>query len=500
MRHHQGTAADPPGSATAPEEKKGIPELTRVHYWLIGLVSFGAVVIAGIGFAGSYNAVRKLAVTKGFGTFAYWFPIGIDAGIVVLLGLDLLLTWLRIPFPLLRQTAWLLTAATIAFNAAAAWPDPLGVGMHAVIPVLFVVAVEAARHAVGRIADITADKHMEGVRLTRWLLSPLPTFKLWRRMKLWEVRSYDTAVSLEQARLIYRARLQARYGRAWRWKAPVEALMPLRLAKYGVSIFETAPAGLAAAGIALPAELERVDHEAVDGQRHEELPASSGRELERGAVDADQHDGQDEAEPQETAAGHPEPYSAPVPQQAAPAPYEAYEPDPYEPDPYEAYGAYEPDPAAQYGYEPQEPVAAASGPWAARNDGRPAMVQARIDGADWLQKTPEPVPVPDEAVQSPIGDQPGAVAEPEPEPLPEVIDEATDEGLDEGTGETDEAPEPEPDLTGVDLLEYRYLRLPAEERFPHRSASALAKALHPGTGFTEGTARKYLRPIIDKHS
>ncbi|WP_030622420.1 DUF2637 domain-containing protein, partial [Streptomyces fulvoviolaceus] len=97
------------------------------------------------------------------------------------LALDLLLTWIRIPFPLLRQTAWLLTAATIAFNGAAAWPDPLGVGMHAVIPILFVVSVEAARHAIGRIADITADKHMEGVRLTRWLLSPLPTFLLWRR-------------------------------------------------------------------------------------------------------------------------------------------------------------------------------------------------------------------------------------------------------------------------------------------------------------------------------
>jgi hypothetical protein len=59
------------------------------------------------------------------------FSIGIDAGICVLLALDLLLTWIRIPFPLLRQTAWLLTAATIAFNGAAAWPDPLGVGMHA---------------------------------------------------------------------------------------------------------------------------------------------------------------------------------------------------------------------------------------------------------------------------------------------------------------------------------------------------------------------------------
>lgn len=224
-------------------------QLTRTHRILIGMVVAGAVVIAGIGFAGSYAAVRELAIDKGFGTFSYFFPIGIDAGICVLLALDLLLTWFRIPFPLLRQTAWLLTAATIAFNGAAAWPDPLGVGMHAVIPVLFVVSVEAARHAVGRIADITADKHMEGVRLTRWLLSPVPTFRLWRRMKLWELRSYEQVIKLEQDRLIYQARLQARFGRAWRRKAPVEALMPLRLARYGVPLAETAAAGLAAAGV-----------------------------------------------------------------------------------------------------------------------------------------------------------------------------------------------------------------------------------------------------------
>ncbi|KOG55740.1 membrane protein, partial [Streptomyces varsoviensis] len=224
-------------------------KLTRTHRILIGLVVAGAVVIAGIGFAGSYAAVRDLALEKGFGGFANVLPIGVDAGIVVLLALDLLLTWTRIPFPLLRQTAWLLTAATIAFNGAAAWPDPLGVGMHAVIPVLFVVSVEAARHAVGRIADITADRHMEGVRLTRWLLSPIPTFRLWRRMKLWELRSYEQVIQLEQERLVYRARLQARYGRAWRRKAPVESLMPLRLARFGVPLSQTGPAGLAAAGI-----------------------------------------------------------------------------------------------------------------------------------------------------------------------------------------------------------------------------------------------------------
>ncbi|MGB9998600.1 DUF2637 domain-containing protein [Streptomyces pseudogriseolus] len=236
-----------------------MPQLTRAHRVLIGVVIFGAVVIAGIGFAGSYAAVRELALKKGFGDFSYVFPIGIDAGICVLLALDLLLTWIRIPFPLLRQTAWLLTAATIAFNGAAAWPDPLGVGMHAVIPVLFVVSVEAARHAIGRIADITADKHMEGVRLTRWLLSPVPTFLLWRRMKLWELRSYDQVIKLEQERLVYQATLRSRYGRAWRRKAPVEALMPLRFARYGVPLAQTAPAGLAAAGIEEPPVLFTVE-------------------------------------------------------------------------------------------------------------------------------------------------------------------------------------------------------------------------------------------------
>lgn len=481
MRHHQGKAAAPPGVAAEPEEKRGIPKLTRVHRILIGVVVLGAMVIAAIGFAGSYAAVRELAEEKGFGGFSAVFPIGIDAGIVVLLGLDLLLTWIRMPFPLLRQTAWLLTAATVAFNAASAWPDPLGTAMHAVIPVLFVVAVEAARHAVGRIADITADKHMEGVRFTRWLLSPVPTFRLWRRMKLWEVRSYETAVSLEQARLIYQSRLQAKFGRGWRRKAPVEALMPLRLAKYGVPISETAPAGLTAAGIPVPAELERLDVHVRPA-----LPKQAAAE----PVDVDlpEHHGHDEVPAEETA-GHPDP---------APAP--------------ELEATQAPEPHYEGGYEPQRPydqfrhggqLAAPGGPLAARSDGRPAMVQARVDGADWLQKTPEPEPstpepemdpYADETAPSPIGDYPESVPAPEPEPVPEVVDEAVDEdGADEG-------PAPEPDLTGVALLEYRYLQLPAEQRFPHQSASALAKALHHGSGFTEGTARKYLKPIIDKHA
>nr|WP_152628004.1 DUF2637 domain-containing protein [Streptacidiphilus neutrinimicus] len=210
--------------------------MTKTHRTLIGVVAAGAFIIAGIGFAGSYSAVRVLATRKGFGLFAYVFPIGVDVGIAVLLALDLVLTWLRIPFPLLRQAAWTLTVGTIVFNAASSVGDPLAMGMHAIIPLLFIVVVEAARHAVGRIADITADRYMESVRLFRWILSPLPTFVLWRRMKLWELRSYDEVIRLEQNRLVYRTHLRAQYGRGWRYRAPLELLLPLKLARYGVPL------------------------------------------------------------------------------------------------------------------------------------------------------------------------------------------------------------------------------------------------------------------------
>ena len=245
--------------------------LNRAQRAVIACIAAGAVLIALIGFTGSYAAVRGLAEHRGFGWFSYILPVGVDVGIAVLLALDLLLTWLRIPFPLLRQTAWLLTGATITFNAASAWPDPLAVAMHAIIPVLFVVVVEAARHAVGQLADITADKHMDSVRLVRWLLSPVPTFRLWRRMKLWELRSYDQVVALEQHRLVYRTQLRAQYGRSWRRCAPVELLLPLKLARYGVPLPE----------LLVPAHMPDLEHSGETDTSEPELSALEAARLRR---------------------------------------------------------------------------------------------------------------------------------------------------------------------------------------------------------------------------
>ncbi|GGX46243.1 DUF2637 domain-containing protein [Streptomyces noursei] len=228
---------------------RGRVQITFIHRVLITVVVIGALTVASIGFAGSYSAVSDLATRQGFGAYAPWFPIGVDVSILMLLSLDVLLDWLGMTLVLLRYAAWLLSAATIVFNAMAAYPSTLGMSMHGTIPIAFLAAVEAARRAISRIAGLSHDRRMDSVRSSRWLLAPVSTALLWRRMKLYELRSYDEVIKLEQERLVYQARLRSRFGRGWRRKAPVESLMPLRLARYGVPLDQTAPAGLAAAGI-----------------------------------------------------------------------------------------------------------------------------------------------------------------------------------------------------------------------------------------------------------
>ena len=228
--HTDGTLA-PTAPGNAPHIR-----LTRAQKTVAAFVGTGTAFIAALGFAGSYSAVTAKAHTLGFGWFADWITIGVDAGIGIFLALDLLLTWLRMPYPMLRHIAWLLTGATIVFNASASWPNPLGVGMHAVIPVLFIAATEAA---VGRIADITADKYMEGPPPSRWFLNPISTFILWRRQRLWGIRFWGTVLELERERRIYKGKLRKEYGRAWRRKANADQLLVLRLAtKDGLSITE----------------------------------------------------------------------------------------------------------------------------------------------------------------------------------------------------------------------------------------------------------------------
>ncbi|MFD9033313.1 DUF2637 domain-containing protein [Streptomyces sp. NPDC059567] len=207
--------------------------------YVVGALAGGLVGI--IGFAASYSTLEAAALRWGFGpTLAAAFPIGIDASIVAFLALDLVLIHRRTPWPLLRLSAHVMTGVTIVLNASAHGGLSFSAKTlsHAVMPVLFVIGVEAGRRLVVRAARLAAGRDTEGVPAHRWLLSPGATFKLWRRMRLWSLASYSRAVDLEKARTIYAVRLEQRYGKRWRKLAQPEELLPLTLAPYGLTIDE----------------------------------------------------------------------------------------------------------------------------------------------------------------------------------------------------------------------------------------------------------------------
>jgi len=212
--------------------------LTTAQRWLAvatGLGTTGLAVLAGIG---SFSAVASVAADHGF-DHPGQVPLVVDLGIFAQILADLLLTWLGMPFGPLRWLPWLFVGATVWFNAAASWGDPLGMAMHAAAPVLLVTWVEAVRHATRMRARMAQRRHIEGSPLGRWLLAPVATARLWRTQQLWHIANYADALALERRRLLAIGRLRAEHGRLWRWKAPVMKRLVLRL---GLEA-ETAPLG-----------------------------------------------------------------------------------------------------------------------------------------------------------------------------------------------------------------------------------------------------------------
>ncbi|MFB7467096.1 DUF2637 domain-containing protein [Streptomyces sp. NPDC056224] len=264
--------AAPPAPETVPVPPRAWS--ATVMRALIIAAGLCAAVVAGIGFVGSYTALRDLAMRRGFGDFSYVFPVGIDAGIVAMYALDLILVWRRMPKPMLRLIAHALTLATIVFNAYSGRPpleDPLGAAMHAVMPVLFVAVVEAVRHLIIKTNRLTLTTESGRVPLHRWALAPVATWQLWRRMKLWEITSYTQMVAMEKDRTVYRAWLQHKHGRGWKKKAGGPALLPFTMAPYGLTVAQS---------LVLPQEQKEAEAERVAAER-ERAAAAAAREEQR---------------------------------------------------------------------------------------------------------------------------------------------------------------------------------------------------------------------------
>ncbi|GGJ42399.1 DUF2637 domain-containing protein [Streptomyces brasiliensis] len=221
---------------TQTDERPAVPPLTRPELGLAGLGALAAAGVGALGLISSFDAVSAAAVRWGFGE-PWMLPVGIDVAIPVFTLANLLLIRMDMALAWVRFVPWALTLITCGLNIAAG--SSLSAKLaHGTMPLLWVVFSEIGAHIYAVRIGAATGRRMEKVRFSRWMLAPLSTFALWRRMTLWEVTSYADALALERERLLARADLRERYGRAWRRKTPRRERVLLRLG-------ELIPAGTA---------------------------------------------------------------------------------------------------------------------------------------------------------------------------------------------------------------------------------------------------------------
>jgi hypothetical protein len=184
--------------------------------WITVTVVIGimAALIALGGMTLSFRAVRAEMIPA-FGAWALLVPIVVDLAVFVFSGVDLVLARLDMSHPLARWTVYAATAGTVWLNYSAGG-SAAGRTAHVLMPSIWVVFVELMRHVVRRQTSLATGTHREPIPAARWLLAPIPTFLLFRRMVLWRQHSYPRAVALERTRLGAVAVARQLHGRAWR--------------------------------------------------------------------------------------------------------------------------------------------------------------------------------------------------------------------------------------------------------------------------------------------
>jgi len=205
-------------TADSPAHAKG-NSLTPLQMAALALlVTVVALVLIAYGAAASYDNLWHLALSRGV-PLPRLMPVGLDGGLIGTVALDLVLTWIGYPLWWLRATARMFALGTVAANALAGWPDPVGMFLRIAAPALIVIITEALRAVLlKRRREQAGDGRIPA---GRWLLAFRSTFSLWRRMKLWGVTDYGEGLATEMRRRQAVESLKVTYrGEDWREQVP----------------------------------------------------------------------------------------------------------------------------------------------------------------------------------------------------------------------------------------------------------------------------------------
>ncbi|MEU6544087.1 DUF2637 domain-containing protein [Streptomyces sp. NPDC046859] len=219
--------------------RPAVPPLTKPEMGLAGLGALAAAGVGALGLIASFDAVSSAAARWGFGA-PWMLPVGIDVAIPVFTVANLLLIRMDMALAWVRFVPWALTLITCGLNVAAGHTLWAKVA-HGTMPLLWVVFSEIGAHVYAVRIGAATGRRMEKVRFSRWMLAPLSTFALWRRMTLWEITSYSEALKRERERQLARARLRERHGRRWRSKTPRPERVLLKLGELTPSSEDVPP-------------------------------------------------------------------------------------------------------------------------------------------------------------------------------------------------------------------------------------------------------------------
>lgn len=253
--------------------------LTGTQKWAAGAIVIAALVLAGIGLYLSFEHVAVFAFEQlrfeslGKGQL---FAVGVDVGIMVMIAVDLLMAWLKRPISWIRYPVWLLTSATVVLNAASGAPegawkllDYVAAGAHGVVPILFITVVELGRTAIDRI--VRPDQaERDSIPWLRWVLAPVATARIFRRMRLWGVTSYPEMIRRDQELIAYEQWLKRKYEGGDISKASEDELLPMKMAPYGYTV---------AQALAMPDEQERAAQEREEEAERRRLDAETRSEV-----------------------------------------------------------------------------------------------------------------------------------------------------------------------------------------------------------------------------
>lgn len=194
---------------------------------MLAAFALGGAVIGVVGFSLSFWSVADAA--RPYLGWASWaLPVLTDVAIFTLSGLSIFLEMHEIKARWIRLIPDALVGYTVYLNTATQ-PSVFGKAVHAAGPLLWVAVVEIGAFTVRRLVGLSAEDRMDRVRFSRWILAPFGTFRLWRRMRLWEVTDYKVAVGREHERSASAALLRQWYGRRWRGRAPRAERLAVRL-------------------------------------------------------------------------------------------------------------------------------------------------------------------------------------------------------------------------------------------------------------------------------